>query len=119
MRKEIRGYEKYECIIGLPHYQSTKRIHMPIGDRAAQFAPFAALNGHEELLQETADIRGKKEKALLLEDKLVVLNQRVEFLRRHLKERPEVEILYFEEDEGRDVSYKGRVKKWKNTHVPL
>lgn len=45
---------RYDDIINLPHYQSDKRPHMSLHDRAAQFAPFAALNGHEEAIEETA-----------------------------------------------------------------
>ena len=45
---------RYDDIINLPHYQSDKRAHMSLHDRAAQFAPFAALTGHEEAIEETA-----------------------------------------------------------------
>ena len=44
---------KYDDIIRLPHHQSTERPHMPLHDRAAQFAPFAALSGYEEAIEET------------------------------------------------------------------
>ena len=33
---------KYDEIMGLPHHVSKTRPQMPISDRAAQFAPFAA-----------------------------------------------------------------------------
>ena len=36
--------EKYEDIINLPHHVSTRHPQMPMWSRAAQFAPFAALN---------------------------------------------------------------------------
>ena len=45
--------EKYKDIINLPHKQSSKRPHMSLLDRAAQFAPFAALTGHNEAVKET------------------------------------------------------------------
>lgn len=45
---------KYDDIIGLPHHVSKKRKPMPTENRAAQFAPFAALTGHEEAISETA-----------------------------------------------------------------
>ena len=52
----MRGYYKdehrYDDIIHLPHHQSTKRSHMSLHDRAAQFAPFAALTGHEAAIEE-------------------------------------------------------------------
>ena len=35
----------YADIIDLPHWQSPTRPHMNLHDRAAQFAPFAALTG--------------------------------------------------------------------------
>lgn len=36
----------YDDIINLPHPTSAKHPRMPLSDRAAQFAPFAALSGH-------------------------------------------------------------------------
>ena len=44
----------YDDIIHLPHPVSTKHPHMPLADRAAQFAPFAALSGHSEAIDATA-----------------------------------------------------------------
>lgn len=38
----------YEDIINLPHHVSKKRPQMSMYQRAAQFAPFAALKGGEE-----------------------------------------------------------------------
>jgi hypothetical protein len=35
--------DMYHDIINLPHHRSARHPHMPIMDRAAQFAPFAAL----------------------------------------------------------------------------
>lgn len=51
---------KYDDIIGLPHHQSKERPHMSLHDRAAQFAPFAALSGHEEAIEETARLAAEK-----------------------------------------------------------
>ena len=44
---------KYDDIIHLPYHQSAERPHMSLHDRAAQFAPFAALSGYEEAIEET------------------------------------------------------------------
>ena len=44
---------KYDDIIHLQHHQSAERPHMSLHDRAAQFAPFAALSGYEEAIEET------------------------------------------------------------------
>lgn len=45
---------EYNDIIDLPHHVSNRRRPMTMKARAAQFAPFSALNGHEEAIQETA-----------------------------------------------------------------
>ena len=44
----------YDDIINLPHHVSEKHPQMSMWNRAAQFAPFAALSGHEEAIKETA-----------------------------------------------------------------
>lgn len=46
--------EKYDEIINLPHHVSPNRRQMSLYNRAAQFAPFAALSGHEEAIDATA-----------------------------------------------------------------
>ncbi len=43
----------YDDIINLPHYEP-KHPRMPLQNRAAQFAPFAALNGHGAAISEAA-----------------------------------------------------------------
>ena len=44
---------KYEDIINLPHHVSKKHPQMSLYERSAQFAPFAALTGHEDAIKET------------------------------------------------------------------
>ena len=50
----------YDDIINLPHHQSDRRPHMSLYDRAAQFAPFSALTGHDDAIKETARLTDKK-----------------------------------------------------------
>ena len=51
--------DKYSDMIHLPHKQSTTRKHMSVYDRAAQFAPFAAMTGYDSAISETgASYRG-------------------------------------------------------------
>ena len=40
----------YEDIIDMPHHVSSRHQAMSMEARAAQFAPFAALNGYEEAI---------------------------------------------------------------------
>lgn len=44
---------KYDDIIHMPHHVSTTHPQMSLIDRAAQFAPFAALTGHADAIKET------------------------------------------------------------------
>ena len=43
---------EYDDIINLPHHVSKKHPQMPMWKRAAQFAPFAAVKGYEEAIEE-------------------------------------------------------------------
>lgn len=52
---------KYKDIIDLPYEKSSRHPNMPSGDRAAQFAPFAALSGFEEKIEKTQDDFTKNE----------------------------------------------------------
>lgn len=54
MKNERSGRKSYPDIIDLPHWQSPKRKHMSLYDRAAQFAPFAALSGYDDMITEEA-----------------------------------------------------------------
>lgn len=47
--------KRYEKIIDLPHHTSATRKPMPLYNRAAQFSPFAALTGYEEIISETTE----------------------------------------------------------------
>lgn len=46
---------EYDDIINLPHHASSKHPQMSMEARAAQFAPFAALTGHDEAIELTAE----------------------------------------------------------------
>lgn len=45
---------KYDDIIDLPHPTSKRHPRMSMADRAAQFAPFAALTGFGDVIEKTA-----------------------------------------------------------------
>ena len=44
----------FEEMLHLPHPTSPRHPRMPMESRAAQFAPFAALTGYEDAIDETA-----------------------------------------------------------------
>ena len=47
----MKTAESYEDIIGVHYPVPTDRPRMSMHDRAAQFSPFAALSGYDELIE--------------------------------------------------------------------
>ena len=100
---------KYDDILYLPHPVSRRHPQMPLLDRAAQFAPFAALVGHGEAVKETARLTDSH---VELEDgQRERLDQRLSLLLKAMGENPGQEpvitVTYFKPDEKKDggVSY--------------
>ena len=87
----------YADMVGLPHPVSATRQHMTRRDRAAQFSPFAALNGYGAAIDETARRTNRRDE--LAEDEKAALDVRLRFLRTHAAERPHAMITYFKPDE--------------------
>ncbi len=104
---------KYDEIMGLPHHVSKTRPQMPMLDRAAQFAPFAALTGYDSAIKETG--RLTNERIELDEEALTALDRKYQLLMDVFDDAPEVTITYFQPDErkagGKYVSATGAVKK--------
>ena len=46
---------RYADIINLPHHVSKQHVPMSMGDRAAQFSPFAALTGHDAAIADVVN----------------------------------------------------------------
>ena len=58
--------DEYKDIINHPHHVSSSHMPMTLLNRAAQFAPFAALTGYDEAVKETARYRkGEKPDAII------------------------------------------------------
>ena len=87
----------YEDIINLPHHVSKTRPQMPMSDRAAQFAPFAALTGYDSAIKETGRLTDKKIE--LDEESLTALDMKYQLLMDTFDDAPEVTITYFQPDE--------------------
>ena len=86
----------YEDILHLPHHVSKERPHMSLLDRAAQFSPFAALVGYEDVIDETARLTTPERE--LDEAEKAELDRRVGILAAHLGEKPVVTVEYFVPD---------------------
>ena len=87
----------YDDIIHLPHHVSQNHPQMPHRDRAAQFAPFAALTGYEAAVGETA--RQTTERRELDAQETAELNRRLTDLAARLPDHPEVTVEYFVPDD--------------------
>ena len=109
----MKDAHKYDDIIGLPHHVSARHPQMSIHDRAAQFSPFAALTGHDAAIRETE--RLTEEWVELDEDSKEQLDERLQMIREHLAERPEITFTFFQPDErkqgGAYRTITGKVKK--------
>ena len=109
----MRMNNRYDEIMGLPHHVSKTRPQMPMSDRAAQFAPFAALTGYDAAIKETG--RLTDERIELDVEALSALDMKYQLLMEAHDDAPEVTITYFQPDErkagGRYVSATGAVKK--------
>lgn len=87
---------KYKDIINLPHHVSKTRKPMSLYNRAAQFAPFAALTGYDDAIKETARLTQQR---IELSDELKnMLNQKIRLISENIKLQPKVSITYFVPD---------------------
>ena len=102
---------QYEDIIGLPRPVSRRHPPMARQERAAQFAPFAALAGHGAILREAAHQTDNQ--PVLSEDAQTALDARLRLVAGRLEEHPTATATYFLPDEkkagGACVTVSGQV----------
>lgn len=105
--------KKYGDIINLPHYEPKNHPRMAPEKRAAQFAPFAALTGYGDAVEEAA--RYTEREMTLSQDELEELDRKMSLLLARADRNPEIRILYFKPDEkkagGSFLEARGRIKK--------
>ncbi len=102
--------KKYDDIINLPHHVSKNHPKMSNYNRAAQFAPFAALVGYSEAITDSETIYDSRIE--ISEDK----KEEIESVLRNLKKGNTVEIKHFKSEQnsnskGKYVIDKGTIKK--------
>ena len=104
---------KYDDILHTLWPQPGTRARMAVEDRAAQFAPFAALTGYEAVLQEAA--RLTQHPVYLTEESLDALNAQLRKARERLDTQPQLTMTVYYEDRvkegGRFETITGRLKK--------
>lgn len=103
----------YADIFNMPHHISSKRPQMSRIDRAAQFAPFAALTGHDEAIKETA--RLTDERIELDEGTKELLNEKLQMAIEFADTEPEITVTHFVADQkksgGAYVDFTGVIKR--------
>lgn len=103
----------YEDIIRLPHHASKKHPPMPMSDRAAQFAPFAALSGYGDAVREEARLTEADRE--LDEEMLAALDEKLKILQSDAGKGCRAYFTYFKADErkagGSYVTVRGVLKK--------
>lgn len=102
----------YDDIINLPRPVFAGRKRMNMVDRAAQFSPFAALVGYEDIIEETARLT---ENSIFLDDnQREILDRKQQNLLPYLDQMPEITITYFSPDHrksgGQYVTVSGHLK---------
>lgn len=88
--------DNYRELLQLPHHRSQTHAPMPRRDRAAQFAPFAALTGFDAQLRETE--RQTQAQAEPNEDALQELDQSLHTLFACVHTQPAVQVRWFVPD---------------------
>lgn len=105
---------KYDDIINLPHHVSKNKTPMSMENRAAQFAPFAALTGHDEALAETARLTTPKK--LLSDDEMASLTRKLACVIEQVPGQEEYTFVHYvpdvQKEGGKYVSITGTVKKY-------
>ena len=94
----------YDDMLNLPHPTSRRHSRMSRSDRAAQFAPFAALSGHGTAIAETARLTERRIE--LDEDVKAALDFKQQMLMDRIDEHPDGK-----KDGGRYVTTTGRLKR--------
>lgn len=104
--------DNYSDIIDMPAH-IIKRPRMSLYDRAAQFAPFAALTGFGAVINETSRLTDKRPE--LDADTARLLNERIKIITENIRLKPEIEVMYFVPDKrksgGSLQNFRGSVRR--------
>ena len=103
---------KYDEIINMEHHTSLNRKRMSLLDRAAQFAPFAALTGYDESIKETARLTDRRIE--LSDEEKEVISAKLGYIVTN-KVKESIEVIYFVPDKSKDGgsynAYNGAIKR--------
>ena len=104
--------DQYEDMLRLSRPISAGRKRMSMIDRAAQFSPFAALVGYDDVIEETA--RLTESHISLDESQQELLDRKQQYLIPFLPQMPEITVTYFLPDQqkagGQYITITGQLK---------
>ena len=102
----------YDDIINIPRWNPKSHPRMSEDDRAAQFAPFAALTGYDAMVNETA--RSTDVRSDLDEEQMLALNEVLSLIAERIGEHPKISVTWFRKDArkqgGAYVKTEGKVR---------
>lgn len=105
---------RYDDIIGIERHRSRAHGHMPVGQRAAQFMPFAALSGYGELIEDAS--KPVERRIELEEDAREELDRRLADVLARIGDEPSILVTYFRTadraDRGMYVTAEGVVERY-------
>lgn len=111
----------YEDILRLPHPTSLRHPRMSRGNRAAQFAAFAALSGYDDVIRETARLTDAR--ITPSESELDSLDRTLQLILTLIDYHPAVQITLFQPDpqkpSGSYTTLTGNVKKYNDSTKTL
>ncbi len=87
---------RYDDIINIPHWDPKQHRRMSVQDRAAQFAPFAALTGYDAMVRERA--RQTDSRSELDEEQILALNEALSTIMARINDQPRVAVTWFRKD---------------------
>ena len=102
---------RYADMLQMPAHRSPNRKHMSNYDRAAQFAPFAALRGYDDEIGDASRIRTVWTEPD--ENETAELAYRFHILKNACAEMPEVTVRWFREEaeDGRWITKQVQVRR--------
>lgn len=102
---------KYDDIINMEHHISEKHPQMSLENRSSQFAPFSALTGYDDEVEEVC--RYTEEQKYIDEEKKEEINNKLQIIKQQKDKK--VMIQYFEKDSkkegGKYIKTEGKIKK--------
>ena len=113
----MEDWQKYADIIDMEHPEPRTHPRMSSADRAAQFAPFAALTGYDAMVAETSRLTGSRIE--LDEEQRLSLDETLADIVERITAHPLVRVVHFVPDKRKNGgSYVTSEDRIRNVELP-